>query len=103
MQLLYGSQDAEPETWVPVARVGPPKGRVFAVEWLIDREAAAYKDMVAAAVRDLDFYLTEVGGADPWSYAQYHAGTASNWYGFIHWDNYVRSAARGAKRGRDGE
>lgn len=94
MQLRQGTQDAEPETWVPVARVGRPEGKVFPVEWLIDRRAPGHKDMVGAAVRDLDFYLTEVGGADPWAYAQHHAGTASNWYGVIHWDSYVRSAPR---------
>jgi hypothetical protein len=91
LELRYGSQDADPDTWVGAARVGPPSGHVFPVQWLMNREAPANPEMVDAIVRELDSYLLQVGGSDPWSYAQYHCGTTSNWYGDVHWANYVRA------------
>ena len=90
LELRYGSQDADPEEWVGAARVGPPSGNVFPVEWLVDPKASGNEEIVKAIVHALDFYLKEVGGADPWTYAQYHCGTTSNWYGDVHWVNYVR-------------
>jgi hypothetical protein len=35
--------------------------------------------------KELDFYLLDVGRPDPWAYAHYHCGTASNVYGKVHW------------------
>ena len=83
--LLYGSADAEPESWTPAARVGPPRGHVFPVEWLVDAKAAENGALVEAVSFDLDYYLTDVGRPDPWSYARYHCQTTSNWYGAVHW------------------
>jgi hypothetical protein len=83
--LLYGSPDAEPESWTPAARVGRPEGRVFPVEWLVDADAAENRALVEAVSFELDFYLKQVGRPDPWSYARYHCQTASNLYGDVHW------------------
>jgi hypothetical protein len=83
--LLHGSGDADPESWVPVARVGAAQNEVFPVQWLVDPKAVENKDRVEAAVDDLDYYLKDIGRPDPWSYAQYHCGTASNWYSRVHW------------------
>jgi hypothetical protein len=85
LDLLYGSADAEPESWTPAVRVGPPRGHVFPVEWLVDPSAAENRALVEAVSSQLDFYLTEVGPPDPWSYAQYHCQTTSNLYGDVHW------------------
>ena len=85
VELLYGSEDVDPRSWVPAARVGRPSGRDFPVEWLVDPEAPENRDMVEAVRRDLDFYLKDVGRPDPWAYAQYHCGTTSNLYGNVHW------------------
>ncbi len=38
--------------------------------------------------RELDFYLLEVGGPNPWGYAIYHCGTASNAFSSVSW-SYV--------------
>jgi hypothetical protein len=85
VDLFYGSGDDAPESWVHVARVGPPRGRVFPVQWVVDLKAVENKEMIEAVGHDLDFYLKDVGRPDPWSYAQYHCGTASNLYSRVHW------------------
>jgi hypothetical protein len=85
VELRYGSQDADPRSWIPAARFGPPKGRVFPVAWLVDPRRPENRDLVEAIERDLDYYLKDAGRPDPWSYAPYHCGTMSNWYGDVHW------------------
>ena len=85
MEAWYGSEDADPESWVPVARVGRGQGHVFRVQWLVDPKAVENKDRVEAVVSDIDYCLNDVGRRDPWSHAQYHCGTMSNWYGSVHW------------------
>lgn len=35
--------------------------------------------------KELNFYLVEKGEKDPWQYAIYHCGTASNIYSDVHW------------------
>jgi len=44
--------------------------------------------MIAAAGRELDFYLVEKGGANPWAYAKYHCNTAANMYSSVHWSYF---------------
>jgi len=85
VDLLYGPGDDDPDSWVLVARIGPPRGPVFPVQWLVDPMAVENEDIVEAVEDDLDFFLKDVGRPDPWSYAQYHCGTASNAYGRVHW------------------
>lgn len=43
--------------------------------------------------RELDFYLVSKGEPDPWVYAQYHCGTASNVYFNVHWSFFVPPSA----------
>lgn len=85
VDLLYGPGDDDPESWVLVARVGPPRGRVFPVQWVVDPKGVENKDWIEAAAHDLDYYLKDIGQPEPWSYAQYHCGTASNLYHRVHW------------------
>ncbi len=85
LQLFYRSPEVDPERRVLMARVGKPNGHVFPVQWLVDSEAVEHADGVRAVRHDLDFYLTVVGGPDPWSYARYHCGTPSNLYGYVQW------------------
>jgi hypothetical protein len=102
LELFYGSPEVDPERWVLMARVGKPEGHVFPVQWLLDSEAVDHADGVSAVRQDLDFYLTVAGGSDPWSYAWYHCGTASNLYGHVHWvcvgERTKSDAPRGASR-----
>jgi hypothetical protein len=85
VDLMYGPGDDDPVSWVLVARVGPPRGRVLPVQWLVDPEAVENVERVEAVAQQLDYYLEDVGRPDPWSYAQYHCGTTSNTYGRVHW------------------
>jgi hypothetical protein len=85
VDLYYGSGDDDPASWVHVARVGPPRGRVFPIQWGVDPKAVENLDRIEAVGRDLDYYLKDIGRPDPWSYAQYHCGTTSNLYGRVHW------------------
>jgi hypothetical protein len=86
LRLHYGCADLDPAGWVLAARVGRPEGRVFPVQWLVDPQVVANKDLVEAVTRDLDFYLKDVGQPDPWSYAQYLCESSSNLYGYVHWE-----------------
>jgi hypothetical protein len=85
VHILVTHEDAE-ET---VAVVGPPVGRTFPVEFLPLHLPPAEVESIRADVRrELDFYLLEVGGADPWTYAIYHCGTQANVYSSVHWGCY---------------
>ena len=64
----------------PVARIGRGTGHTFVVQFL-----ASASDVPTEAQQEIDFYLTEWGGSDPWAYAIYHCGTASNLYSSVHW------------------
>ena len=86
MELRYGSAQARSyQDWSLLARVGAPQGNVFAVQWLLEPDSPEATAMIAAARRELDFYLTELHGSDPWAYAMYHCNTASNMYSDVHW------------------
>jgi hypothetical protein len=100
LRLHYGFADLDPASWVLAARVGRPEGRVFPVQWLVDPQVVANKDLVEAVTRDLDFYLKDVGRPDPWSYAQYHCEASSNFYGYVHWE-CVRGQVRAVQGARE--
>ena len=85
LELRHGPGDADPKSWILVARVGPPDAHIFPIEWLINREDPANSAAVADVRQELDFYLLDVGRPDPWSYANYHCGTAANLYSSVHW------------------
>ncbi len=71
----------------PLARVGPPVGHEFAVEFLIPRvnDAGEMPPVVAKLVDQTDFYLVEKREPDPWAYAKHHTGTTANAVSEIHW------------------
>ena len=95
-ELRYGSaNDSGWDEWMPVALVGPPKNGVFDVHFLIDQANEARAQVVGALIDELDFYLIELEKPDPWAYAQYHAGTASNAYSSIHWSFLPKRPAKG--------
>lgn len=64
----------------PVALIGRASECTFIVQFLLDTDEL--RDEVR---REIDFYLTECGGPDPWAYAIYHCGTTSNLYSNVHW------------------
>ncbi len=73
----------------PVALVAPAGMRRYAVEFVLDH--ADSDDAIEAlrqARRELDLYLVELNEPDPWAYAIYHCGTASNLYSSIHWEHH---------------
>jgi len=84
IELYHGDIESE-ELWRPVALVGPPKDYTFSVTWIADIGNPEEIPMIEAARKELDFYLLEVGGPDPWVYAGYHCNTAANLYSKIHW------------------
>ena len=81
MRLVYG--DAE----LPVALVAKPVGCTFVVEVLpiSELDQGEYERVRQAVTKELTFYLVEKGEPDPWRYAIYHCGTASNIYSQVHW------------------
>jgi len=58
---------------------------VFPVQFLVDRARADRHSVVAKVIKEIEFYFMELGEPDPWKYAQYHCGTASNAYSDVHW------------------
>ena len=74
-----------------VARVGAPVDGIFPVQFLVSRESddEVMRRVVADTVRELDYYLVELGEPDPWAYAIYHCGTAANLYSRVHWSRVV--------------
>lgn len=85
------------ELSVPLAIVGPPSGRTFTVQFV---DELADDDPRSAQLRDparheLDYYLVELGEADPWAYAIYHCSTAANLYSPIHWSWHPAESAGG--------
>jgi hypothetical protein len=84
MKLFYGDWG---ESALPVALVGEPVGNTFVVEFLQTPELdkSGYEEARLAVERELTFYLVEKGERDPWRYAIYHCGTASNIYSKVHW------------------
>lgn len=63
-----------------VALVGRGSARTFIVQFL-----SFTSELQDGVRREIGFYLTEWGGTDPWAYAIYHCGTASNVYSDVHW------------------
>jgi hypothetical protein len=90
IELRYGDAHSSPyESWRPVALIGKPKNCNFPVTWLMERDNAENTAMLDEARKELDFYLIEVGGPDPWGYAMYHCNTSANMYSMVHWSYYA--------------
>ena len=84
MKLFYGEWG---ESALPVTLVAEPVGQSFAVEFLQipELDQGEYERIKQAVMKELTFYLVEKGEKDPWQYAIYHCGTASNIYSKVHW------------------
>jgi hypothetical protein len=79
-----------------LAFVGPPSDAVFPVE-MIRHDAmddATLREVETDVRRELDYYLLEVGGDDPWEYAIYHCGTAANAHSNVHWGCWQTAETR---------
>jgi len=86
IEVRYGdARDSEYEAWVPVALVGEPKRNSFSVQWLIDPSDSAHAEHSRRVRKDLDLFLVEEGGQDPWAYAVQHCSTPANMYSITHW------------------
>jgi hypothetical protein len=87
IEIRYGDlNEVEPEDFIAVARIGPPHDKTFAVEFLIDASSSEHREVIEETKQELDFYLLEEGGPDPWAYAKYHCGTGANIYSPVHWE-----------------
>ena len=97
VELRYGNAGDDPyERWLPVALVGKPKKHVFSVSWLINSTDPVDQKAVAAARKELTYFLVELGERDPWAYAKYHCNTNSNMYSPVHW-SYFPNGLRGTR------
>jgi hypothetical protein len=47
-------------------------------------------EAIEAITRELNFYFIELQKENPWLYAIYHCGTASNLYSKVHWAYYPK-------------
>ena len=91
IQLRFGdAAKSVYKQWLPVALVGKPRNQVFPVLWLISPDNPSHEEMIAAARKELDFYLLEKGEPDPWAYAKYHCNTAANVYSDVHWSYFSK-------------
>ncbi|MDZ4180940.1 MAG: hypothetical protein U1E29_17195 [Coriobacteriia bacterium] len=89
-ELRYGHLDPDDrpdlDEWPPIVIVGPPVGGFVPVEILGDMTAADSQEAVAAALKEVEYFLITLGHVDPWSYAKYHASsTLANFYSTVHW------------------
>lgn len=91
MKLFIGDRG---ESALPVAVVAKAVGNTFAVEFLPLPELNQEENnrIKLAVTKELNFYLVEKGEKDPWQYAIYHCGTASNIYSDVHWGYYPGSS-----------
>lgn len=64
----------------PVATVGKGAEHTYVVQF--HSQSSEVREAVQG---EIDFYLTEWGGKNPWAYAIYHCGTASNAYSDVKW------------------
>jgi hypothetical protein len=85
-ELRYGSaRDSDPSEWILVAVIGPPKARLVNVQFLVEPGDAKNAATVSDVMKEIQFYLIDKREPNPWGYAQYHCGTASNIYSNVHW------------------
>lgn len=93
MVLTYGSILDEGDL-PPVALVAPTvpgKHDRFVVQFLTAPEwdMASAERARDSARSSIDFYLIGLEKSDPWNYAIYHCGTASNLYSSVHWGHHL--------------
>jgi len=85
-ELRYGSaRDSGWNEWMPIAMIGLPEGRIVKVQFLVEPSEPKYAKAVREVKKEIQFYLIEKGEPDPWAYARYHCGTASNIYSDVQW------------------
>ncbi len=94
MKLYYGDWG---ESALPVALVGTPVGKSFPVEFLTvpALDQSQHERIKLAVMKELTFYLVQKGEKDPWKYAMYHCGTASNIYSEVHWGYFPDGSEQG--------
>jgi len=89
IEISYGNAlISKYESWLHVLIIGKPTGSIFPVAWLLDRDNAAYKQIIDAVRKDLDLMLIEKQEQDPWGYACYHCNTAANIHSKTHWSHF---------------
>ena len=90
-KLTYGDLNkVDPKDFIPVALVSEPDHFKFTVEFVLSGESGRDKKVLDHAVKEINFYLIELREKNPFAYARYHCGTASNIYSHIHWSFYLK-------------
>jgi hypothetical protein len=91
VKILYG--DTNKSCWddfITVALLSPPVNQTYTVEFLVAPEGPYEVEMINAVKRELDFFLIEKGEENPWTYVEYHCGTAANLYSNVHWSFFPK-------------
>ena len=79
-EIRYGDEGAL------IARVSQGAEKTFVVEYETHPALKGDSQQAMAAVRrEIESYLLDVGGPDPWTYAKYHCGTMANVYSKVDW------------------
>lgn len=91
LEIRHGAVADGWDQWLPVALVGRPQAKIFPVQLLVDERIT--RQVLAAVMKELDFYLVDKREHDPWAYAIAHCGTAANIYSTVHWAFHPRAAA----------
>ena len=90
-ELRYGSvEDGVWDAWTTAAYIAPAKKQTFYVKFVIEANNEENKTIIEAVKKQLSFYLTELNNPDPWDYAKYHCGTASDMYSMVHWSYFPK-------------
>ena len=80
-----------------LARVAPGGDMTFSIEFLATPTGSKELSTKLESIRqELNYYLVEKGEENPWAYAVYHCGTATNLYSPVHW-RYVCSPTQNSK------
>jgi len=80
------------ESFVPMALVAPGEDNCFIVQFLVKKEDIdpAKQENYDELIKELNFFLVELGEPKPWLYAIRHCGTAANMYSTIRWAYYPK-------------
>jgi len=80
------------ETFVPMALVAPGEENCFVVQILAKRDEIEpeKQEIYDSMIKEINYFLVELHERDPWLYAKYHCGTASNMYSNIRWAFYPK-------------
>ena len=84
-EVYYGSPALSWDTWLAVALIGRPMGKVLNVQITLASRYPNRTKITFKVLKDIMFFIFELCEPDPWKYAMHHCGTMSNLCGDVHW------------------